>query len=335
MDDVTQQQLIMASDSNDNESGNYYDHHDMYHQPSTAKTCFFYKENDYKFGPVKMAINPKYYKSLGPIYHDLSKKIPGLPYGVRSIFTPRGRDKIIAADSFADAGHYVCSSNRLQAKRMDVDRVHAPTLWHIAKPKSGIRELNAILAEYEFEDTPRKRRRFAIVGAGTTDKRPKKIRVMKNGEPSYSQMLLLNRRTAQTFDQVLSDISDMFKFAVRKLYTIEGRPVSSNCYYCYCYCYCCYYYYYYYYYCCYYFLFFIIIIIIIAIILTAIIVTTFIVVVIIIIIIAIILTTIIVTTFIAIIIITITIIITTTTAIIIIISIIAAILFLLLLLLFL
>lgn len=57
---------------------------------------------------------------------------------------------------------------------------------------------------------------------------PKKITVLKNGDPTYRHVVLLNRRTAQQYEQVLHDLSEMFKFAVRKLCTTEGKRVSHE-----------------------------------------------------------------------------------------------------------
>lgn len=55
---------------------------------------------------------------------------------------------------------------------------------------------------------------------------PKKLTVLKNGDPAVRHVVLINRRTAQTFEQILSDLSGMFGLAVRKLYTMEGKAVS-------------------------------------------------------------------------------------------------------------
>lgn len=55
----------------------------------------------------------------------------------------------------------------------------------------------------------------------------KKITVLKNGEPKIRHVVLINRHTAQKFEQILTDISDMFGKAIWKLYTVDGRRVSK------------------------------------------------------------------------------------------------------------
>ena len=87
--------------------------------------------------------------------------------------------------------------------------------------------------EFEFEDRSRYAgRRYPNRDARMADAynraQPKKITVLKNGEPTIHHVVLINRRTAQQFEQILSDISGMFSIAVRKLYTVEGRKVGMN-----------------------------------------------------------------------------------------------------------
>ena len=59
--------------------------------------------------------------------------------------------------------------------------------------------------------------------------RPKLITVIRNGsKPRKSVRVLLNRKTAHSYDQVLTDISEAIKLdtgAVRRIYTVDGRQV--------------------------------------------------------------------------------------------------------------
>ena len=76
---------------------------------------------------------------------DLSNKVRGLPYGVRSIFTPRGRDMITSIDNFENDESYVCSSMRHQARGIDPSRILQPPKWQFSKPSSGLKEYNVLL----------------------------------------------------------------------------------------------------------------------------------------------------------------------------------------------
>lgn len=64
-----------------------------------TKTCFFYKDEDYRFPGVKIALNPRKYKKFDTLCLELSRKIPGLGFGVRSITTPTGRTRISNLDA--------------------------------------------------------------------------------------------------------------------------------------------------------------------------------------------------------------------------------------------
>jgi retinitis pigmentosa 1 len=198
-----------------------------------AKTCYFYKDGDYKFSAVKVAIHPRRYRRLETLYAELSHKMRELPYGVRSIFTPRGRDVIRTVDHLENEGHYVCSTFRHRAEGIDINRVSAPQRWNYHHPPSGQRDFNAMLHDPDYDDVPRvKRARYVREKRMAYDynrSQPKKVTVLRNGDPTNRHILLINRRTAQTFDQILADLSDMFQNAVHRLYTIEGRKVKVLC----------------------------------------------------------------------------------------------------------
>lgn len=61
--------------------------------------------------------------------------------------------------------------------------------------------------------------------------RPKLVTVIRSGvRPRKAVRILLNKKTAHSFDQVLTDITDAVKLdsgAVRRLYTLEGKQVMS------------------------------------------------------------------------------------------------------------
>ncbi|XP_055956181.1 lipoxygenase homology domain-containing protein 1 [Patella vulgata] len=221
----------MADEYNPGSSGDgyYFNYRKTLHDPIQAKTCYFYKDNDYKQAAAKVAIHPKRYRKFDNLLSELTRLIPSLPFGVRSVYTPRGRSHIYNTDSLMHEGRYICSTHGHFARGVDVARVCPPDTWHLAKPASGQRQLNVLLQEHEYDEFSRaKRRRLARSGGIIySGKRPKKITVMRNGDPSFRHLMLLNRKTAQTFDQVMEDMSDMFKFAVRKLYTIDGRRITS------------------------------------------------------------------------------------------------------------
>lgn len=197
---------------------------------NNAKSCFFYIDNDYTFQPLKLVIHPKRYKKLETVTRDLSENMKRLPFGVRSIHTPRGQHRVHNLEDLTHDGHYICTSNRKYAKGMDVARVHSKFVWHSYRPESGRQRLNTLLKESDLHSAKNIGGFRPGYDLSNVYSRvpPKKTTVMKNGEPGIKHTVLLNRRTAQTFEQVLKTLSDLFPFAVRKLFTIDGMLVSTS-----------------------------------------------------------------------------------------------------------
>ncbi|KAI8774235.1 lipoxygenasey domain-containing protein 1 [Biomphalaria glabrata] len=200
-------------------------------EPQRAKTCYFYRDGDTKFKAVKVCVHPKKFSRLETLVSELSLKVT-LPFGVRSIYTPHGSDRITSLDMLEDNGNYICSPLRQQAKGLDPNSVVPPLTWHYQKPSSGTKELNRLLQEKFFENKTRRLTRSYLprdhVMANAYNRtQPKKLTVLKNGEPSIRHVVLINRRTAQTFEQILADLSGMFGMAVRKLYTLEGKSINN------------------------------------------------------------------------------------------------------------
>ena len=205
----------------------------LYSKPQT-KVCYFYKDDDVNFGAIRMAINPRRYKSVETLKKELTPKVKGLPFGVRSIYTPGGHDQVGSIDSLQDNGHYVCSTHPSRAQGVDIARVHGRRVWRTGRPPSGRKEHLAYLSEAEGEQRPPPAQARRAWKAGSqfasipSMRAPKKIQVILNGDPQQKHILLLNRRTTQNFEQVLRDLGQMFQIRPNKLYTLEGRPVSSQ-----------------------------------------------------------------------------------------------------------
>lgn len=195
--------------------------------PDHAKTCYFYKEQDYTFSGVKIPVNPRKYKKWDVLLLELSKKIPGLGFGVRSVYTPGGSDAISNLDGLTHDGKYVCSSNRNRCRPLNINRVHHNPSWFMTRPPSGRRAYNDILKEdvkYRDMKVKRVKRDYDMTSVYNRNQ-PKKVTILRNGEPTNRHVMLFNRKTAQNFEQILKDLSDMFKTAIWRLYTIEGRRV--------------------------------------------------------------------------------------------------------------
>lgn len=62
--------------------------------------------------------------------------------------------------------------------------------------------------------------------------RPKLVTVVRSGvKPRKAVRILLNKKTAHSYDQVLTDITDAIKLdsgVVKKIYTLEGKLVRAD-----------------------------------------------------------------------------------------------------------
>lgn len=206
--------------------------HSMHRSPD-RKVCYFYKDGDINFGGVKVAVNPRIYPGIESLHSELTSKLSDLPFGVRSIYTPRGRTCIRDVSDLANEGRYVCSTYKHLVRGLDISRVSREHAWNFAaRPPSGKRAHNNLLRdkpERPTQVTPR--RPVWMTGSDHVlyhSKMPKKIVVSVSGEPERTQTLLLYRRTVQTFEQVLKDLSEMFEMQVKKMFTMDGRTVTGK-----------------------------------------------------------------------------------------------------------
>lgn len=197
--------------------------------PTQAKFCMFYKDDDPTFKGLKVAVSQHRYKKIDALLTELSKKMPGLNYGVRSIFTPRGKDKIESFDGLTNNQKYICSTYRHFMKGLDIDKVDGMKTWHMNRPPDGRRELNRMLkeirlAEEKLRKVGKRDPQMAYAYVSTT---PKKVTIMRNGDPTNRHVMIFNRRTAQTFEQVMDDIGETVRMAARRLYTTKGVQVLN------------------------------------------------------------------------------------------------------------
>ena len=211
---------------------NGYRRHTLY-KPPEKKTCQFFKDGDQHFPGIKVMINPQRYKSLESLQNDLSEKVNGLPFGVRSIYTPRGRDPIQRLDQLQDDGKYVCSTFSNKAKGVDIKHLREVKQWRttVAKPQSGKRAYSKYLKETEPDSPPPPQPHNAwghsAGGVPNSTRQPKKITVVKDDEPDNKHVILLNRKTMQSFEDVLGDIRGVFQSPITHMFTLGGKPVRN------------------------------------------------------------------------------------------------------------
>ncbi|XP_069830365.1 retinitis pigmentosa 1-like 1 protein [Dendropsophus ebraccatus] len=177
-----------------------------------AKKITFFKSGDPQFSGVKMAINRRSFKSFSALMDDLSNKVP-LPFGVRTITTPRGTHNISKLEQLQDGGRYICSDKKyvqpIAGRKVGNPRASRPvSARKQGQPEDPEEEYSAT----HFQQVPRVR---------------KKIVLVKNGDPTVRRSIILNRRNARNFRTFLEDASDLLQYTVRRLYTVDGRRIEN------------------------------------------------------------------------------------------------------------
>lgn len=133
-----------------------------------------------------------------------------LPFGVRTVTTPRGTHTIKHLEQLQDGGCYLCSDRR-QAKPNAAKR---PNVW------------------YHHTRKPQRPESTSSTPPGHVPYRQRRLLLVKNTEPGLRRSIVLSRHVTRSLRAFLEEASDVMQFHVRKLYTVEGRKVRSihlNC----------------------------------------------------------------------------------------------------------
>lgn len=186
-------------------------------QEKKAKKVKFFRNGDKFFKGLLYVLSVERIRSFDALLEDLTRVLVdkvNLPKGVRYIFTIDGKEKILSLDQLVENECYVCSSNDHFIK-LDYLKNEKPQ-WSVTKKLD-----DSQILKWEADGTSRESRDFI---------RPKLITIIRNGlKPRKAVRILLNKKTAHSFDQVLNDITEVIKLdtgAVRKVFTLTGKQVS-------------------------------------------------------------------------------------------------------------
>ena len=194
-----------------------------------AKKIRFYRNGDRFFKGMVYAVSPERFRTFESLLANLTDSPLGdkkvLPNGVRHIFSMDGSRKLSDLDDLEEGESYVCASTEV-FRRAEYDNQPSPG-WGSSSPRSKSRESPTSDA---FSTG-----RFISPKHHVTDEnreyiKPKLITIVRNGaKPRRAVRVLLNRKTAHSFEQVMTDITDAIKLdsgVVKRIYTLDSRPVS-------------------------------------------------------------------------------------------------------------
>ncbi|XP_068275429.1 serine/threonine-protein kinase DCLK1 isoform X2 [Nyctibius grandis] len=187
-----------------------------------AKKVRFYRNGDRYFKGIVYAISPDRFRSFEALLADLTRTLSdnvNLPQGVRTIYTIDGSKKISSLDQLVEGESYVCGSIE-PFKKLEYTKNVNPN-WSVnVKTTSTSRSVPSLATAKGGTPDAKENKDFI---------RPKLVTIIRSGvKPRKAVRILLNKKTAHSFEQVLTDITDAIKLdsgVVKRLYTLDGKQV--------------------------------------------------------------------------------------------------------------
>ncbi|CAL8363969.1 unnamed protein product [Merluccius merluccius] len=189
-----------------------------------AKKVRFYRNGDRYFHGVVCAVSQERFGSLDALLADLTRALSDnvhLPQGVRTIYSLDGTTKVTAIEQLVEGESYVCGSIE-PYKMVDYIKNVNPN-WSVG----------AKTAASALSPAPLCSSNAAKTGLSPESRdfiRPKLVTIIRSGvKPRKAVRILLNKKTAHSFDQVMTDITDAVKLdsgVVKRLYTVDGKVVG-------------------------------------------------------------------------------------------------------------
>ncbi|XP_024143878.1 serine/threonine-protein kinase DCLK2 [Oryzias melastigma] len=203
-----------------------------------AKKVRFYRNGDRYFKGLVYAVSSDRFRSYDALLMELTRSLADnlhLPQGVRSIYTIDGGKKITSMDELVEGECYVCASNE-PFRKVDYTKISVPSWKPGASTSSGssgsgrtttastgVSTSAVSTASKERPDSRESRESKDFI-------KPKLVTVIRSGvKPRKAVRILLNKKTAHSFEQVLADITEAIKLdsgAVKRLYTLDGKQLT-------------------------------------------------------------------------------------------------------------
>uniref|UniRef100_A0A672P4R8 Serine/threonine-protein kinase DCLK2 n=1 Tax=Sinocyclocheilus grahami TaxID=75366 RepID=A0A672P4R8_SINGR len=190
-------------------------------QEKKAKKVRFYRNGDKYFNGIVYAISSDRVRTFDALLADLTRTLSdnvNLPQGVRIIYTMDGSKKMTSIDQLVEGESYVCGSTEA-FKKLDYSNNVNPN-WSVNVRALGSSKCPTSLASLKSGPQSKESKDFI---------RPKLVTVIRSGvKPRKAVRILLNKKTAHSFEQVLTDITDAIKLdsgIVKRIYTLEGKQV--------------------------------------------------------------------------------------------------------------
>ncbi|KAM9580830.1 serine/threonine-protein kinase DCLK2 isoform 2-T2 [Guaruba guarouba] len=184
-----------------------------------ARKARFYRNGDRYFKGLVYAISNDRFRSFDALLAELTRSLSdnvNLPQGVRTIYTIDGSKKLTSLDELLEGESYVCASNE-PYRKVDYTKNVNPN-WCVNVRTGSTRSLTSLSST---KSEVKESKDFI---------KPKLVTVIRSGvKPRKAVRILLNKKTAHSFEQVLTDITEAIKLdsgVVKRLCTLDGKQVT-------------------------------------------------------------------------------------------------------------
>ena len=213
---------------------------------SGSKKVTFYINGDRNFRGQVMVITPRRFRSVDMLLNELCRLtyFKDLPLGVRYLFSLESGARVDTLDQLIDGKAYVCSSHSSLKKISYGGK--PPLAQSSSRHQIDLPDIRMAHNEPKRRPVgvsrmaePSRQRGYSDPRANPGDSsrvniKPKMVQIIRNGphKPRTVVKALLNKRTAQTLEQVLDEVSSSLGntgglSAPRKLYTISGQQIRE------------------------------------------------------------------------------------------------------------
>ena len=210
-----------------------------------AKKVTFYINGDRNFRGQVMVITPRRFRSVDMLLNELCRlaNFKDLPLGVRYLFSLESGARVDTLDQLIDGKAYVCSSHS-SLKKLSYGGKPPLAQWS-SRHQNDLPDVRMARNEHKRRPVGVARNAEPSQHGGYSARsnlgdsirvtiKPKMVQVIRNGpyKPHTVVKALLNKRTAQTLEQVLDEVSSSLGntgglSSPRKLYTISGQQIRE------------------------------------------------------------------------------------------------------------
>uniref|UniRef100_A0A915KDR0 Doublecortin domain-containing protein n=1 Tax=Romanomermis culicivorax TaxID=13658 RepID=A0A915KDR0_ROMCU len=176
---------------------------------------------------VRVPVSKARYRTMDSLLDDLNDKVP-MQFGVRRLFTPRGKAEVKTLEELQHMGRYICSDSKWAVKRYAAvaekfqQKLFSPDAHY--NRRVGKSESSGS-GNTSLPKAPEMQKRFR---SPTNAHNIKQVVFLLNGNSSKSCRLQVRQtRSKLSFEDILNYVTDSLQVPIAKLYNKDGERIFS------------------------------------------------------------------------------------------------------------